>query len=54
MIGNGKLVPGARGGAASWQALATGEFILGHPDEAQETARDGGAGRLTRNGTFMA
>ena len=54
VIGNGKLVPGARGGAASWQALATGEFILGHPDEAQEPPEMAEPARLTRNGTFMA
>jgi hypothetical protein len=41
VIGNGKLVPGRRGAAASWQPLATGEFILGHADEAGAADRGG-------------
>lgn len=54
VIGNGKLVPGRRGAAASWQPLATGEFILGHADEAQELPTAAAPARLMRNGTFMA
>ncbi len=40
--------------AGNWTPLATGEFLLGYPDEAQETA--GGAMPLSfsRNGTFFA
>ncbi len=48
-IGGGAITP-----QRTWRALATGEFLLGYPDEAQELS---GAGRpfdLTRNGTFMA
>ena len=45
---------GAVDGAGNWRPLATGEFLLGYPDEAQEIA--GGALPLSfsRNGTFMA
>jgi Dyp-type peroxidase family len=45
---------GAFDGAGNWRPLATGEFLLGYPDEAQEMA--GGAMPLafSRNGTFMA
>jgi Dyp-type peroxidase family len=45
---------GAVDGAGKWRPLATGEFLLGYPDEAQEIA--GAAMPLTfsRNGTFMA
>ena len=45
---------GAVDGAGNWRPLATGEFLLGYPDEAQEIA--GGTMPLdfSRNGTFMA
>ena len=46
--GRGKLM---RDG--SWQALATGEFILGHVDEAQEYPPAPEPKLLSRNGTFM-
>lgn len=49
VIGNGAI-----GGDGVWRPLATGEFLLGYPDEAQEI---GGAGMplsFSRNGTFMA
>ncbi|MFT4765709.1 MAG: Dyp-type peroxidase family [Oleispira sp.] len=46
--GRGKLM---RDG--SWQALATGEFILGHIDEAQEYPPAPEPKLLSRNGTFM-
>jgi Dyp-type peroxidase family len=54
VVGNGKLVPGPGATTASWQPLATGEFILGHPDEAQELPAAAAPARLMRNGTFMA
>ncbi len=40
-IGNGAV-----DGKGNWRALATGEFLLGYPDEAQETARRHHAARL--------
>ncbi len=45
---------GAVDGRGNWRPLATGEFILGWPDEAQEVA--GGAMPLdfSRNGSFIA
>jgi Dyp-type peroxidase family len=46
--GRGKLM---RDG--TWQALATGEFILGHVDEAQEYPLAPEPKLLSRNGTFM-
>jgi len=49
VIGQGKLTA-----SQEWLPLATGEFLLGHVDEAQETS--GGAMPIdfSRNGTFMA
>lgn len=46
--GRGKLM---RDG--NWQALATGEFILGHIDEAQEYPLAPEPKLLSRNGTYM-
>ena len=45
---------GAMDGAGNWRPIATGEFVLGWPDEAQEVA--GGAMPLdfSRNGSFFA
>ena len=45
---------GAVDGAGNWRPIATGEFVLGWPDEAQEVA--GGAMPLdfSRNGSFFA
>ncbi|MBP0482742.1 Dyp-type peroxidase [Sagittula salina] len=37
-----------------WEPLAPGEFILGHPDEAQELPPSARPPEFTRNGTFMA
>lgn len=48
MIGRGKLM---RDGG--WQPLATGEFILGHIDEAQEYPSAPEPKLLARNGSFM-
>ena len=49
VVGNGKIMPDQ-----SWQPLATGEFLLGHPDEAQEIAGLPMPLDFSRNGTFMA
>jgi Dyp-type peroxidase family len=46
--GRGKLM---RDG--SWQPLAAGEFVLGHPDEAREYPLAPEPKLLSRNGTFM-
>ena len=48
-IGGGKLL--ADGG---WGPIATGEFLLGYPDEAQEIAGAAMPIEFSRNGTFMA
>jgi Dyp-type peroxidase family len=53
VIGNGKPTgkdPATPGG---WAPLATGEFLLGHPDEACEYPRAPLPPLLSRNGTFM-
>jgi Dyp-type peroxidase family len=46
--GNGKYSRG------KWEALATGEFLLGYPDEAQEIPIPGTMRAFARNGTFIA
>ncbi|MGH6847890.1 MAG: Dyp-type peroxidase [Methylocella sp.] len=48
-IGNGVL-----DGNGNWRPLATGEFLLGYPDEAQEIAGAAMPHEFSRNGTFMA
>jgi deferrochelatase/peroxidase EfeB len=45
---------GAFDGAGNWRPLATGEFLLGYPDEAQEIAGTPMPLSFSRNGTFMA
>jgi Dyp-type peroxidase family len=45
---------GAFDGAGRWRPLATGEFLLGYPDEAQEIAGATMPLGFSRNGTFMA
>ena len=45
---------GAFDGAGHWRPLATGEFLLGYPDEAQEVAGATMPLGFSRNGTFMA
>jgi deferrochelatase/peroxidase EfeB len=47
--GQGKLLPDGR-----WAPLATGEFLLGWPDESQEIAGAAMPLDFSRNGTFMA
>lgn len=49
VIGQGKLLPDQ-----SWAPLATGEFLLGHPDESQEIPGAGLPLDFSRNGTFFA
>lgn len=45
---------GATDGEGKWRPLATGEFLLGWPDEAQETAGAAMPLDFSRNGTFFA
>src|SRR4029077_16319065 len=54
VIGGGKPTGGDPHSAAGWAPLATGEFILGHPDEAFEYPEAPGPPLFSRNGTFMA
>lgn len=42
------------GAKTGWQPLAAGEFVLGHPDEAQELPPSAPPASFMRNGTFMA
>lgn len=49
VLGRGKL--NSNGG---WEPLATGEFLLGHPDEAREYPHAPMPILLARNGSFMA
>ncbi|MEI9852760.1 MAG: hypothetical protein WDN24_20020 [Sphingomonas sp.] len=49
VAGGGKLQPDQ-----SWAPLATGEFLLGYPDEAQEIPGAAMPLAFSRNGTFMA
>jgi Dyp-type peroxidase family len=53
-IGAGKIIPGRYDVEKSWQPLATGEFILGHPSEGQELPLAAQPAGFMRNGTFMA
>jgi Dyp-type peroxidase family len=48
-VGGGKIDR-----AGNWTPLATGEFLLGYPDEAQETAGAAMPLAFSRNGTFFA
>lgn len=45
---------GAVDGDGNWRPIATGEFLLGYPDEAQETAGEALPLDFSRNGTFFA
>lgn len=49
VIGQGKLTA-----KQTWEPLATGEFLLGYADEAQETPGSAMPIGFSRNGTFMA
>ena len=54
-IGNGKVMAKTQDGDndSRWAPLATGEFLLGHPDEAQETEDAAPPPAIMRNGTFL-
>src|SRR5258708_11440113 len=56
-FGNGKILdakPGSSNdGDGRWAPLATGEFLLGHPDEAKETGEPAAPIEVMRNGTFL-
>jgi Dyp-type peroxidase family len=54
-IGNGKLLEEKSASAdnSRWGPLATGEFLLGYPNEAQEIADMAGPNEIMRNGTFL-
>ena len=45
---------GALDGKGNWRPLATGEFLLGYPDEAQEIPGAAMPLDFSRNGTFIA
>ncbi len=47
VIGRGKRM------GAKWEPLATGEFLLGHPDESQELPPAAPPPEFMQNGTFM-
>ncbi|WP_431282053.1 Dyp-type peroxidase [Humitalea sp. 24SJ18S-53] len=49
VIGQGKLMADQ-----TWQPIAAGEFLLGHPDESQEIAGHAMPMDFSRNGTFFA
>ncbi|MEE9345776.1 MAG: hypothetical protein V3U88_09250 [Methylococcales bacterium] len=49
VVGRGKWM----GADTGWQPLATGEFILGHPDESQELPPTAMPPGYMHNGTFM-
>lgn len=49
VIGRGKWMDAEDG----WQALATGEFIIGHPDESQQLPQTSRPPEFTRNGSFL-
>ncbi len=50
VIGRGEWM----GPKTGWQPLAAGEFVLGHPDEAQELPFAAAPASFMRNGTFMS
>ncbi|MBY8975840.1 peroxidase [Rhodobacteraceae bacterium NNCM2] len=50
VLGRGKWMSPERG----WEPLATGEFLLGHPDESQELPPAARPPEFSTNGTFMA
>lgn len=52
-IGSGKVTREPATGAAGWQPLRPGEFLLGHPDEGQEYPKAPIPRLLSFNGTFM-
>lgn len=52
--GQGKLIINKRTARPEWVPLATGEFLLGYADEAQEIPGAAMPNDFSRNGTFMA
>ncbi|WP_425073254.1 Dyp-type peroxidase [Sagittula sp. S175] len=52
VVGRGKRMGSKDNGG--WQPLNPGEFILGHPDEAQELPPSAHPPEFMRNGSFMA
>lgn len=54
VAGGGKLVYDQQHKKYKWEPLATGEFLLGYPDEAQEIPGAAMPIAFSRNGTFMA
>jgi deferrochelatase/peroxidase EfeB len=54
VVGGGKPTGGDPRTPAGWAPLATGEFVLGHPDEAGEYPEAPGPPLFSRNGSFMA
>lgn len=52
-VGGGKIRSGPYDINRSWAPLATGEFILGHPDEGQELPVATQPATFVRNGTFV-
>ena len=54
VIGGGKPTGGDPRTPEGWAPLATGEFILGHADEACEYPEAPGPPLFSRNGSFMA
>ncbi|MEM0943835.1 MAG: peroxidase, partial [Pseudomonadota bacterium] len=53
VVGRGKWMDPSRG-EQGWEPLATGEFLLGHPDESQELPPAARPPAFSTNGTFMA
>ena len=53
VIGRGKLAGGDPNTSAGWAPLETGEFLLGHKDEAFEYPKAPIPRLLSHNGTFM-
>ncbi len=49
VVGRGKWM----GRATGWQPIATGEFLLGHPDESQELPPTAMPPGVMQNGSFM-
>jgi len=49
VTGRGKWMTPEKG----WEPLATGKFLLGHPDESQELPPATVPSEFTRNGSFM-
>lgn len=50
---NEELLGQGRRSRGSWKPLATGEFLMGYPDEAQEMPAQAVPFSFSRNGTFM-